>query len=79
MNSILHSTISFSLFKDAHLIRNVRGYIELATQKAGVYFTTVKLRDLSTQFTELSNNYESLQSNLVKEIITICGRFKSYL
>ncbi|KAI8922577.1 muts domain V-domain-containing protein [Powellomyces hirtus] len=57
--------------KDASIIRNKREYIELATRKDGVYFTTSALRRLSDEYAQLSAEYESTQSKLVKEVIEI--------
>eukprot|EP00842_Homolaphlyctis_polyrhiza_P002686 jgi/Hompol1/3418/HPOL_006577-RA len=60
---------------DASKIRSRSDYIELSTQKAGVLFTTNKLRQLSTQFTEYTELYETLQQNLAKEVISITGSY----
>ncbi|KAJ1339814.1 hypothetical protein BSLG_005552 [Batrachochytrium salamandrivorans] len=60
---------------DASKIRGNKEYIELSTQKAGVLFTTNKLRMLSNDFTELTNAYELLQQNLSKEVINITGSY----
>ncbi|KAI8913720.1 muts domain V-domain-containing protein [Entophlyctis helioformis] len=60
---------------DASKIRGNREYIELSTQKAGVLFTTPKLRTLSSEFDELTAGYEALQQNLAKEVITITGSY----
>ncbi|GAO52574.1 putative DNA mismatch repair protein Msh2 [Saitoella complicata NRRL Y-17804] len=61
-------------------IRGKRGYIELATQKAGVHFTTNKLQELSREFADTSNQYDRQQSSLVKEVVSIvasyCGVFE---
>ncbi|KAJ3300092.1 MutS-like protein [Borealophlyctis nickersoniae] len=54
---------------DSSKIRGNRDYIELATRKDGVYFTTSTLKKLSDTFTDLSAEYEKLQGNLVKEVI----------
>ncbi|KAI8818608.1 muts domain V-domain-containing protein [Fimicolochytrium jonesii] len=61
--------------KDAAIIRNKREYIELATRKDGVYFTTSTLRRLSEEYAQLSAEYESTQSKLVKEVIEITGSY----
>lgn len=57
---------------DSSILRNTADrYIELQTVKAGVFFTTKKLRTLSQDFTELSNEYNSKQKELIKEILSI--------
>ncbi|TPX41185.1 hypothetical protein SeMB42_g05681 [Synchytrium endobioticum] len=62
---------------DAGKIRDRKEYIELATQKAGVLFTTSTLRKLSQSFHELQGRYGTLQSNFVKDVVacvaTYCG------
>jgi DNA mismatch repair protein MSH2 len=58
---------------DANAITDRRKYIELATQKAGVLFTTSELRDISQEYVEVSGAYETLQAQLVKEITGIVG------
>lgn len=55
------------------MIANKRGYSELSTQKGGVFFTTSDLRDLSKQFTDTNEQYQKMQSSLVKEVIAIAG------
>ncbi|KAG5637197.1 hypothetical protein H0H81_005410 [Sphagnurus paluster] len=46
-------------------------YIELGTNKSGVFFTTRKLKDLAEDFKEFSQNYTRTQSGLVKEVVNI--------
>ncbi|KAJ3104030.1 MutS-like protein [Phlyctochytrium planicorne] len=60
---------------DAAKIRGRREYIELSTQKAGVLFVTSKLKKLSGEIEELKSQYDSLQNNLVKEIIHIAAGY----
>ncbi|KAF0555261.1 DNA mismatch repair protein MSH2 [Gigaspora margarita] len=48
-------------------------YIELATQRTGVFFTTQKLKELSSDFLSESDHYDDVQSSLVKEVINISG------
>jgi len=59
--------------QDSAKIRNKKEYIELSTQKGGIFFTTPALKSLSDSYTELSNGYEKKQSELVKEVIAIVG------
>ena len=49
--------------------------MELATQKAGVLFTTSRLKRLSDEIEDLKSKYNELQSNLVKEIISITAGY----
>ncbi|KAL2919102.1 MSH2 protein [Polyrhizophydium stewartii] len=60
---------------DASKIRGKPEFLEMSTQKAGVLFTTQKLRMLSNEFIELTESYEALQGNLAKEVITITGSY----
>lgn len=46
-------------------------YIELGTIKSGVYFTTKKLKALSTDHQETTHEYQRTQSGLVKEVVSI--------
>ncbi|RIB14014.1 hypothetical protein C2G38_2196292 [Gigaspora rosea] len=43
----------------------------LATQRTGVFFTTRKLKELSSEFLSESEHYDDVQSSLVKEDINI--------
>lgn len=61
--------------QDSKVISNKRGYTELSTQKGGVFFTTSDLRDLSKQYTDTNEQYQRMQSSLVKEVIAIAGEF----
>ncbi|KAL1923743.1 uncharacterized protein VTP21DRAFT_8723 [Calcarisporiella thermophila] len=61
--------------QDAGIIRNTSGYLELATQKAGVYFATPRLRELSSDFNDYSAQYEKKQADLVKEVINIVASY----
>ncbi|KNC99246.1 mismatch repair ATPase MSH2 [Spizellomyces punctatus DAOM BR117] len=61
--------------KDASVLRGQREYIELATRKDGVYFTTSTLRRLSNDYSDLSAQYEKVQSNLVKDVIEITASY----
>lgn len=55
-------------------IRNKSEYYELSTQKAGTYFTTSKLKDLSSAYSDTSSEYDDKQKGLVKEVIDIVGK-----
>ncbi|EJT99314.1 DNA mismatch repair protein [Dacryopinax primogenitus] len=64
---------------DSKAIHNVRGYIELSTQKAGVYFTTKHMKEASTDYAELIEKYERMQSGLVKEVVNIASTYTPVL
>ncbi|KAI7906331.1 muts domain V-domain-containing protein [Cokeromyces recurvatus] len=56
-------------------LRNKAEYIELATQKAGTFFTTAKLKGLSDRHKDLSFQYDDKQRQFVKEIIDIVATY----
>ncbi|CAB4489452.1 uncharacterized protein OCT59_011139 [Rhizophagus irregularis] len=60
---------------DATCIRGKKQYHELSTQRGGVYFTTDKLRQLSTSFHDNLGLYEKEQNTLVKEVIEIAASY----
>jgi DNA mismatch repair protein MSH2 len=64
---------------DAGRLRNGNRYIELTTQKNGMYFTTPSLKSMSDKYTELARQYDSRQSSVVKEIIAIAASYASAL
>ncbi|KZT61654.1 DNA mismatch repair protein [Calocera cornea HHB12733] len=64
---------------DAKVIHNVRGYIELSTQKAGVYFTTKQLKEASIDHADLTDKYGRMQSGLVKEVVNIAATYTPVL
>ncbi|KAI9092089.1 muts domain V-domain-containing protein [Phlyctochytrium arcticum] len=61
--------------KDATVLRGQREYIELATRKDGVYFTTSVMRQLNNEHSELSTRYAQVQSSLVKDVIEITSSY----
>ncbi|PWZ03787.1 putative DNA mismatch repair protein MSH2 [Testicularia cyperi] len=60
---------------DASLVRNKKGYHDIATVKGGLYFTNEALRDLSSDCKDLTDRYNRSQSGLVKEVITIASSY----
>lgn len=71
---------SFRLTRtDASCLRTHKGYIELSTQKAGVYFTSRALKSLSEESSELSAEYNKTQSSLVKEVVEIVSTYAPVL
>ncbi|SGZ56245.1 CIC11C00000004759 [Sungouiella intermedia] len=63
---------------DSSILRNTGDkYIELQTVKAGVFFTTKKLRALSQQYMDYSSEYNLKQKELIKEILSITVTYQS--
>lgn len=60
---------------DGGCLRNKSGYTELSTQKAGIYFTTRKLKVIGQEFADLTAEYNKTQSNLVKEVVGISATY----
>ncbi|KAG0289078.1 MutS-like protein [Linnemannia gamsii] len=60
---------------DSSCIRNKSQFQELATQKNGVFFTTTQMRKASTEFKDISQEYERTQSSLAKEVIGIVSTY----
>ncbi|KAG0221543.1 MutS-like protein [Mortierella sp. GBA43] len=67
---------SFRLSRnDSSCLRNKSKYIELATQKNGVLFSTLKMQEASRNFSRVSQEYERTQSSLAKEVINIVATY----
>lgn len=64
---------------DASCLRSTLGYQELATQKAGTYFTSRSLKSLGQEFGDLTTEYNRTQSGLVKEVIGIVTTYTPVL
>lgn len=63
---------------DSAILRNTGDkYIELQTVKAGVFFTTKKLRTLSQQYMDYSSEYNAKQKELIKEILAITMTYQT--
>ncbi|KAG6841000.1 hypothetical protein C0991_002780 [Blastosporella zonata] len=56
---------------DAKAINKNKKYIELGTNKSGVFFTTKILKEHAEDFKEFSQSYSRTQSGLVKEVVNI--------
>ncbi|KAF4616671.1 hypothetical protein D9613_008625 [Agrocybe pediades] len=56
-----------------------KSYIELGTNKSGVYFTTKTLKKHAEDYKELSAAYAKTQSGLVKEVIQIAATYAPVL
>ncbi|CCH44419.1 DNA mismatch repair protein [Wickerhamomyces ciferrii] len=62
--------------------RSIRGkskFIELQTVKAGVFFTTEEMKDISLESSEIQAKYNKQQRSLVKEIISITATYSPVL
>ncbi|KAK6455339.1 muts domain V-domain-containing protein [Scheffersomyces xylosifermentans] len=63
---------------DSTVLRNTGNkYTQLQTVKAGVFFTTKKLASLSQQYADASQEYNSKQRELIKEILSITLTYQS--
>jgi DNA mismatch repair protein MSH2 len=60
---------------DSNCLRNKSKYIELTTQKNGVYFTTSSLKSLSDKHREFVQEYNTKQSSLVREVMLIVATY----
>ncbi|OLL22825.1 DNA mismatch repair protein msh-2 [Neolecta irregularis DAH-3] len=60
---------------DSACLRGKKEYIDLATQKNGVIFTTKKLMSLSKEYEECQRSYKSHQAGLVKEVVEIAASY----
>nr|CAG8435185.1 8174_t:CDS:10 [Entrophospora candida] len=54
-------------------------YIELSTQRNGVYFTTTEMKDLNEKYEELDLQYAEEQSSLEKEVLLVAATYCSVL
>ena len=57
------------------MINQNNEYIELSTLKTGVFFTTRKLKNLSTEYSDTTGRYKGVQSKLVSEIVSIASEY----
>nr|CAG8502494.1 9493_t:CDS:10 [Entrophospora candida] len=65
--------------KDAPCINRNKKYIELSTQRNGVYFTTTEMKDLNEKYEELDLQYAEEQSSLEKEVLLVAATYCSVL
>lgn len=70
-NHHLHGWCMRLTRNDAKTLRNNKKYIELSTVKAGIFFSTRQLREISQKTAALEKDYERQQSSVVKEIVQI--------
>lgn len=59
--------------KDSKVLGQHKSFTELTTQKAGVLFTSKKLRALSLDYAQTREQYNRTQSTLVQEVVGIAG------
>lgn len=64
---------------DASKLRSKAKYLELSTQKTGVFFTTPALREASQKYRELSRQYDKTQATLVREVIKVAASYSKVL
>jgi DNA mismatch repair protein MSH2 len=64
---------------DAGKIRGKSAYIELATQKAGVLFSTRDMKNKSNEFNDLSEKYAEGQKDLIKDIVNTTAEYFTVL
>ncbi|KAG6876663.1 hypothetical protein C0993_001408 [Termitomyces sp. T159_Od127] len=77
--------LGLELDKKLHLENNqdskalTKKYIELGTNKSGVFFTTKKLKELAEDFKEYSQSYTRTQVGLVREVVNIASTYTPVL
>ncbi|KAF9788606.1 DNA mismatch repair protein [Thelephora terrestris] len=64
---------------DARAIHGNKSYIEYGNTKAGIFFTTIKLKEAASDYKDAMNDYSKVQSGLVKEIVTIASTYTPVL
>ncbi|KAF7505982.1 MutS-like protein [Endocarpon pusillum] len=64
---------------EASCIRNKKSYLEISTQKNGVYFTTNVLQALRRDHDQLSASYNRTQSSLVSEVVSVAASYTPVL
>ncbi|KAI0777272.1 DNA mismatch repair protein [Trametes elegans] len=56
-----------------------RKWIELGALKNGIFFTTANMKELSTEYSDLTAQYTRTQSGLVKEVVNIASTYTPVL
>ena len=64
---------------EASSIRNKTNYLEISTQKNGVYFTTNTLQSYRREHDQLSSSYNRTQSSLVSEVVAVAASYTPVL
>jgi len=60
--------------KDAKGLDKNKKFIDLGTNKSGVFFTTKTLKRHAEDYKDTSQAYTKAQANLVKQVVGIAGR-----
>ncbi len=75
----IHGYVMRVTRNDGKFLRGNKKFIEVGTVKAGIYFTTLKMKSLSSRFEEITAEYEKTQSTLVKEVVSITSTYTPVL
>ena len=70
---------SLSLFQSEKALRHQSSLIVLETRNDGVRFTTSHLRSLSHDHLSLKDQYNSAQSKVSEEVLSIAGKSLSFM
>ena len=65
--------------QEAGSIRGRSSYLEIQTQKNGVYFTTKRLQSFRREFDQLTNTYNRTQASLVAEVVGVAASYAPVL
>ncbi|CAM9231946.1 unnamed protein product, partial [Pylaiella littoralis] len=65
--------------KDQALVGKCKAALTLSVQKAGVLFTTDKLRSIDARATRLKEQYADVQSQIVLQALTVAGTYAPVL
>jgi DNA mismatch repair protein MSH2 len=65
--------MSLFFLQDSKVLAGKKRYTELSTQKAGVLFTSEKLKDHAIDYAHTRDQYNRAQSTLVAEVVSIAG------
>ena len=67
----------YFLLQDAKVLAGKKKYTELSTQKAGVLFTSERLKNHAIDYANTRDQYNRAQSTLVAEVVSIAGNLFS--
>ena len=68
---VLLPVLTTETMQDARKIHGNKAYIEYGNTKAGIFFTTIRLKEAASDYKDTMNDYTKIQSGLVKEIVNI--------
>ncbi|CAM9431775.1 unnamed protein product, partial [Ascophyllum nodosum] len=77
--SAVHSNHLRVTKKDQGLVGKCKAALTLSVQKAGVLFTTDRLRSVDARATRLKSQYEDVQSKIVDQAITVAATYAPVL